>query len=133
MRKEDGSPYRIPEGNWFAGSMIPDFTNPETKEDWFGKRQYLLDMGVDGFKTDGGEFIYESDLLFSGGMTGAEAKNAYAQTYTGAYTQFLKEENVLFPERGLREPTERPYTGEATSSRRTGSCTVSFRQDCRRP
>ena len=101
VRKEDGSPYRIPEGNWFAGSMIPDFTNPETKKDWFGKRQYLLDMGVDGFKTDGGEFIYESDLLFSGGMTGAEAKNNYAQTYTGAYTQFLKEENVLFSRAGF--------------------------------
>ena len=53
----DGTPYKIPEGHWFPGSMIPDFTNPETCKTWFGKRQYLLDMGVDGFKTDGGEFV----------------------------------------------------------------------------
>ena len=52
----DGTPYKIPEGHWFPGSMIPDFTNPETCITWFGKRQYLLDMGVDGFKTDGGEW-----------------------------------------------------------------------------
>lgn len=90
--------------------MIPDFTNPETKKDWFGKRQYLLDMGVDGFKTDGGEFIYESDLLFSGGMTGAEAKNAYAQTYTDAYTQFLKEENVLFFQSGICGSPQNTHT-----------------------
>ena len=55
--KEDGTPYRIPEGVWFSGSLLPDFTNPETVEWWFGKRQYLLDMGVEGFKTDGGEFL----------------------------------------------------------------------------
>lgn len=53
----DGTPYRIPKGKWFPGSMVPDFTNPAARESWFGKRQYLLDMGVDGFKTDGGEFI----------------------------------------------------------------------------
>lgn len=45
----DGTPYKIPEGHWFPGSMIPDFTNPETCITWFGKRQYLLDMGVDGW------------------------------------------------------------------------------------
>lgn len=97
----DGSPYRIPDGNWFAGSMIPDFTNPNTRKSWFDKRQYLLDMGVDGFKTDGGEFIYRDDLKFCDGMDGSEAKNAYAQTYTGAYTEFLGEEHVLFSRAGF--------------------------------
>ena len=27
VHNADGSPYTIPEGYWFAGSMIPDFTN----------------------------------------------------------------------------------------------------------
>lgn len=60
----DGTPYKIPEGHWFPGSMIPDFTNPETCKTWFGKRQYLLDMGVDGFKTDGGEFVCTDEVSF---------------------------------------------------------------------
>lgn len=50
---KDGTPYEIPEGNWFEGSYIPDFTNEKTREFWFRKRQYLTDIGVDGFKTDG--------------------------------------------------------------------------------
>lgn len=101
VRRKDGTPYQIPEGNWFAGSLIPDFTNPETCKDWFGRRQYLLDMGVDGFKTDGGEFIYEEDLVFYDGMTGREAKNAYARTYTEAYTKFLENDHVLFSRAGF--------------------------------
>ena len=47
--KTDGTVYTIPEGNWFSGSMIPDFTNPDTSASWFSKRQYLLDIGVEGF------------------------------------------------------------------------------------
>lgn len=99
--KESGEIYRIPSGNWFAGSIIPDFTNPETKKVWFAKRRYLLDMGVDGFKTDGGEFIYEESLRLYNGMNGLEAKNAYAQTYTDAYTEFLDEDKVLFSRAGF--------------------------------
>lgn len=97
---KDGSPYRIPKGNWFAGSMIPDFTKEETKRSWFAKRQYLLDIGVDGFKTDGGEFIYREDLVFDNGMSGRQAKNQYAQEYTGAYTEFLGNKGVLFSRAG---------------------------------
>ncbi len=101
VRQTDGQPYQIPEGNWFAGSLIPDFTNPETKKSWFSRRQYLLDMGVDGFKTDGGEFIYREELNLHNGMSGREAKNAYAQTYTEAYTEFLDKDRVLFSRAGF--------------------------------
>lgn len=92
--REDGTPYKIPEGNWFEGSFIPDFTRKETKETWFKKRKYLLDMGVDGFKTDGGEFIYTEDVVFADGMNGRQAKNRYAQDYVSAYNQFIDEEDV---------------------------------------
>jgi alpha-glucosidase (family GH31 glycosyl hydrolase) len=27
----EGKPYAIPEGHWFAGSLLPDFTNAETR------------------------------------------------------------------------------------------------------
>ena len=62
-----GTPYEIPTGNWFEGSYLPDFTNEETKKFWFQKRKYLSDIGVDGFKTDGGEFIYSQEVNFSDG------------------------------------------------------------------
>ncbi|MGX9824663.1 TIM-barrel domain-containing protein [Lactococcus lactis] len=101
VHQEDGTPYTIPTGNWFSGSMIPDFTNEDTKKDWFAKRQYLLDIGVDGFKTDGGEFIYRDDLVFANGMSGAEMKNHYPQSYTAAYTEFLSENHILFSRAGF--------------------------------
>lgn len=91
VKRENGAPYRIPEGNWFAGSLIPDFTNPRTREFWFSRRRYLLEMGVDGFKTDGGEFICRTDVRLANGMDGTEAKNSYARQYQEAYTEFLSE------------------------------------------
>lgn len=97
---QDKTPYEIPEGNWFEGSYIPDFTKEETKTFWFDKRQYLLDIGVDGFKTDGGEFIYREDLLFGNGETGKQGKNQYCQDYLNAYTEFIGEEHVLFSRAG---------------------------------
>lgn len=101
VHKTDGTPYTIPGGNWFAGSMIPDFTNPETERTWFEKRQYLTDMGVDGFKTDGGEFIYREDVRLADGTSGLEGKNRYAQDYTAAYTRHLRPDQALFSRAGF--------------------------------
>ncbi|MDR2021077.1 MAG: glycoside hydrolase [Treponema sp.] len=96
-----GKPYTIPPGHWFEGSMIPDFTNPETRRLWFAKRRYLLDIGVDGFKTDGGEFIYREDLVFHNGAEGREMKNGYAQRYIAAYRDFLPPDRILFSRAGF--------------------------------
>lgn len=101
VKNADGSPYTIPEGHWFPGSMIPDFTNPDTLESWFAKRRYLLEMGVDGFKTDGGEFVYSEDARFSDGSTGREGKNRYARDYTEAYARFIGPERALFSRAGF--------------------------------
>ena len=97
---KDGTPYEIPKGNWFEGSYIPDFTNEKTREFWFRKRQYLTDIGVDGFKTDGGEFIYSRDVTFSDGTDGEEGKNQYCQDYINAYSHFITEDQVLFSRAG---------------------------------
>ena len=107
VRNADGSPYTIPEGHWFAGSMIPDFTNPVAEESWFAKRQYLTELGVDGFKTDGGEFIYRDDVRFADGSSGRAGKNRYAQQYTAAYTRHLAPEQALFSRAG--------YAGQHTT------------------
>ncbi|WP_343249810.1 TIM-barrel domain-containing protein [Diplocloster hominis] len=107
VRNSNGTPYAIPPGHWFSGSMVPDFENQETVRTWFAKRQYLLDIGVDGFKTDGGEFIYKEDIRFANGDTGREGKNRYAQSYTEAYTNFLGRERTLFSRAG--------YAGQHTT------------------
>lgn len=96
----DGTPYTIPSGHWFPGSMIPDFTNTEAKKWWFDQRQYLLDIGVDGFKTDGGEFIYNDNCQFHNGLSGQSMVNQYALEYVKAYTEFCGTERTLFSRAG---------------------------------
>ena len=91
VKRGDGTPYRIPEGLWFSGSLLPDFTNPETVSWWFEKRKYLLDMGVEGFKTDGGEFLYDPSVRLHNGMTGIEAHNLFPGQYIAAYHEFMKQ------------------------------------------
>lgn len=97
----DGTPYTIPKGNWFPDSMVPDFTNPETVESWFAKRQYLLDIGVDGFKTDGGEFIHHPDAQFHNGTTGREGVNRYSRDYTESYRDFVGSNGAIFSRAGF--------------------------------
>lgn len=97
----NGTPYTIPKGNWFPESMIPDFTNPQTRQSWFAKRQYLLDIGVDGFKTDGGEFIHAEDAQFHDGTTGKEGVNRYARDYTESYRDFVGSNGVIFSRAGF--------------------------------
>lgn len=110
VMSKDGTPYEIPSGNWFNGSMIPDFTNPELRKWWFSKRKYLLDMGVDGFKTDGGEFVHKEDILFSDGRTGKEMINGYVQSYLRAYDEFIGKGRVLFTRAGYTGQQKSPLT-----------------------
>jgi alpha-glucosidase (family GH31 glycosyl hydrolase) len=90
VKNADGTPYRIPE-RWFSGSLVPDFTNPKASEWWLEKRRYLVkELHVEGFKTDGGEFIYDPDTRFFNGKTGAEMRNPYPAAYSAAYYRFLQ-------------------------------------------
>lgn len=90
VKNKDGSPYRIPE-NWFTDSLLIDFTNQEAKNWWFEKRQYLLDIGVDGFKTDGGEMVYGKELVFADGSTGSDMRNRYPNDYVQSYYEFAQQ------------------------------------------
>jgi len=86
-----GESYRN-RGWWFPGSRVIDFTNPAASEWWFAKRAYLLDdIGIDGFKTDGGEHLWGRDVVTAGGATGDAAANEYPTRYLSAYHDFMRE------------------------------------------
>nr|WP_197489695.1 TIM-barrel domain-containing protein [Rossellomorea aquimaris] len=87
----DGSPYRVPENKWFGNSLLLDFTNQQATDWWMSKRSYLFDdIGVDGFKTDGGEMVWGRDVTFDNGKAGDEMRNQYPNEYVAAYSEFAK-------------------------------------------
>lgn len=93
IKHADDTPYVIPE-KWFEGSFLIDFTNPEACRWWFEKRDHLLEAGVEGFKTDGGEFLFGSDFTLWDGTNGKEAHNLFPNQYISAYNEWMKKRNV---------------------------------------
>ncbi len=90
VKHADGTPYAISE-DWFKESAIIDFTNPEAVQWWLSKRDYLLDeVGIDGFKTDGGECIFAHDIALYDGTPPNQARNRYAESYLQGYYQYGK-------------------------------------------
>lgn len=89
VKRGDGTAYRIPAGKWFPNSTVPDFTRQTAKDWWLAKRQYLLDeIGIDGFKTDGGENIWYRDTVFANGKGKLEMRNQYPLEYIGSFYDF---------------------------------------------
>jgi alpha-glucosidase (family GH31 glycosyl hydrolase) len=87
-RNPDGTPYAV-RSLWFNNGLLWDPTHPAGREWWLGKRAYLLDeMGVDGFKTDGGEHLWARQAEFAGGLRGDEAWNQYPNLYVSAYHEY---------------------------------------------
>ncbi len=89
LKYENNAAYRLPSGTWFGNSLLMDFTNAEAVKWFLAKREYLLkDLGIDGFKTDGGEFVWGRNVLASDGRRGDELRNAYPDLYAQAYYDF---------------------------------------------
>jgi alpha-glucosidase (family GH31 glycosyl hydrolase) len=89
VRDGHDRPYRN-RGWWFPGSLMPDFTNPEAKAWWLAKRRYLVDeLGIDGFKTDGGEHAWGHDLQYADGTRGDVSNNRYPVLYAEAYHELM--------------------------------------------
>ena len=83
------TPYKV-RPFWFRQSLLWDVTNPAATEWWLGKRAYLVDeLGVDGFKTDGGEHLWGRETRFFDGRRGDELLNEYPRLYTEAYHRFI--------------------------------------------
>jgi alpha-glucosidase (family GH31 glycosyl hydrolase) len=87
VREADGSVHRN-RGWWFPGALLPDWTNPEARRWWLDKRRYLVeDLGIDGFKTDGGEHPWGHDLRYFDGSRGDAANNLFPVWYAAAYQE----------------------------------------------
>lgn len=117
VRNADGTPYRIPK-QWFVGAHVPDFTAPQTRAWWMKKRGYLTDMGVDGFKTDGGEFIHDLSVRFHNGRDGVSMRNRYVADYEETYTEAIGPEQTLFSRAGYLGAQNCPihWAGDQTST-----------------
>ena len=85
---------------WQPGMAIVDFTNPDACK-WYGdKLRYLMEMGVDCFKTDFGERIPTNCKYFDGSDP-MKMHNYYTQIYNKVVFDVIKEvkgekEAVLF-------------------------------------
>jgi alpha-glucosidase (family GH31 glycosyl hydrolase) len=88
----DGSlrPYRN-RGWWFPLGLMPDLTDERAAKWWTEKRRYLVeDLGIDGFKTDGGEHAWGRDLRYLNGMHGDEGNALFPVHYAMAYGDLLE-------------------------------------------
>jgi len=137
VKYKNGEPYRIPSFEWFKRSLVPDFTNPAAKEWWMNKRKYLLeDLKIDGFKTDGGECIYGSDLLFYDGSTGSEMRNLYPNLYVGSYQEFVKkykgEDGITFSRAGYTGAQKIPlhWAGDERSTYKAFAASIKAGLSC---
>ncbi|MEA4915714.1 MAG: glycoside hydrolase family 31 protein [Christensenella sp.] len=117
VENADGSPYQIPR-QWFIGAHVPDFTVPELCSWWMEKRRYLLEMGVDGFKTDGGEFMHDLTVRFHNGQSAVTMRNRYVADYETAYTRAIGKDRTLFSRAGYLGAQTTPihWAGDQVSS-----------------
>ncbi|MFI6813489.1 TIM-barrel domain-containing protein [Nonomuraea sp. NPDC050328] len=90
VREADGRPYRN-RGWWFPLALMPDLSSPATREWWTAKRRYLVEeVGVDGFKTDGGEHAWGHDLRYADGRRGSDGNNLFPVHYARAFGDLLR-------------------------------------------
>jgi alpha-glucosidase (family GH31 glycosyl hydrolase) len=83
-------PYRN-RGWWFPLSLMPDLTDERAARWWTEKRRYLVEeLGVDGFKTDGGEHAWGAELVYLDGGGGDEKNNTFPVAYAAAYGELLR-------------------------------------------
>lgn len=83
-------PYRN-RGWWFPLSLMPDLTDARAAAWWTEKRRYLVEeIGVDGFKTDGGEHAWGRELVYLDGRRGDEKNNTFPVAYAKAYGDLLE-------------------------------------------
>lgn len=119
-KKSDGIPYRMPEG-WFTDSLLMDYTSENACDWWMKKRQYLVDeVQIDGFKTDGGEFVFGDEVVFADGRTGKEMRNEYPNLYIQKHYDYIheKRDGIVFSRAGFTGACRMPahWAGDEKST-----------------
>ncbi|MCL2463628.1 MAG: hypothetical protein FWF28_00970, partial [Micrococcales bacterium] len=90
VQEADGQPYHN-RGWWFPRALLPDLSTDEGRVWWTGYRRYLVDeLGVDGFKTDGGEHAWGEGLRYADGRRGDEGNNLFPVRYARAFGDLLR-------------------------------------------
>lgn len=121
IKDAEGNPYqvRVP---WFRDALMPDLTDQRVRQWWADLHHYLVDdMGVDGFKTDGGEHAWGTDLNYLDGRSGLEKNNsfpvAYAQTFHDLFAS-SKKEGITFSRAGFAGSSSYPtfWAGDEDST-----------------
>jgi len=83
-------PYRN-RGWWFPLGLMPDLTDERAAKWWTDKRRYLVEeIGIDGFKTDGGEHAWGRDVRYLDGRHGDEVNGLFPVFYAKAYGDVLR-------------------------------------------
>jgi len=88
LRKANGDVWQT--DLWQPGMAIVDFTNPAAAAWYAGHLKRLLDMGVDGFKTDFGERIPVEGVVYHDGSDPAGMHNFYPVLYNACVFQLLE-------------------------------------------
>ena len=121
VKDGEGDPYRV-RGFWLRYGLLPDLTDEKVRKWWADLHRYLVtDLGVDGFKTDGGEHAWGTDLLYLDGRTGLEKNNllpvAFAQTFHELFADARKE-GVTFSRAGFAGSSSYPtfWAGDEDST-----------------
>jgi alpha-D-xyloside xylohydrolase len=76
---------------WQPGMAIVDFTNPAAVTWYQGHLRRMLAMGVDCFKTDFGERIPDTGVVYHDGSDPVEMHNLYALQYNEVVFNLLRE------------------------------------------
>ena len=100
---------------------MPDLTDERAAKWWTDKRRYLVEeVGVDGFKTDGGEHAWGNELVYLDGRRGDEKNNTFPVAYPKAPPHLGEDDDAVrswlatTPARAARLATAGPRTeGEA--------------------
>ena len=93
--RADGSDYLVDFGEFDCG--VVDFTNPEAYQ-WFKDeviKKYTIDIGIDGWMADFGEYLPTDDLVLHNGQSPMKAHNAWPVLWAKCNYDAVKESGKL--------------------------------------
>ena len=121
IKDGQGIPYKV-RGFWFRDALLPDLTDAKVRQWWADLHRYLVtDMGVDGFKTDGGEHAWGADLQYLDGHSGLEKNNLYPVAYARTFHELFisaGKDGVTFSRAGFAGSSSYPtfWAGDEDST-----------------